>query len=230
MSKQELSAKLSEAIEPAYGAHFTNHLLRLYDLPISNENASTSTTSRTSTSSTSTGSSANASASASSSPESFEAQRVYAEIITDATTLCPTLPLAKSMSRGPKRSAASNPLYMYATSQQPANRSGFCPLEPFQAIDNYCPLYSYHAIDMFSLFLPPYPTAAWADGDRTSAAAADPTTVLPPLPFSANQVLIPIPNAQLQATTVSWCWKNTLNSRLRARSTGGPCSPKTLPY
>jgi carboxylesterase type B len=84
----------------------------------------------------------------------FQAQRTYAEIVTDATVFCPTLPLAWAIDGTP---SSDLPLYLYSTPQVPALESGYCPLAPYQAFD-YCPEYSFHAIDMFMLFLAEYPS------------------------------------------------------------------------
>ena len=72
-------------------------------------------------------------------------QQVLADIVSDATEVCPTMYLASAMARGWKA-----PLFVYTLSHQPA--SPFCELERFQSIPEYCPRYSFHGLDMFALF------------------------------------------------------------------------------
>ena len=69
----------------------------------------------------------------------LDAQRLYSEILTDASVYCPTLFLARAM---------PDP-FVYSTSARPGRP--YAPLAPFQTFD-YEPLYSFHAIDMFMLF------------------------------------------------------------------------------
>jgi len=113
---------------PYYGYGFVSELLTVYNLSV--EDSSTHRFSA----------------------PSWEPQRLYSDIITDATTLCPSLHLASTMSRG-----ASQPVYLVGTSQRMSTAPGFCALEAFNHFQpSYCPKYSFHAVDMFSLFQPFY--------------------------------------------------------------------------
>jgi len=82
----------------------------------------------------------------------WEPQKVYSEIITDATTLCPSRHLAHQIAVG-----RSQPVYLYGASQTMSTPPGFCVLQPFNGFNPpYCPMYSFHAVDMFALFQPYY--------------------------------------------------------------------------
>eukprot|EP00658_Telonema_sp_P-2_P036670 TRINITY_DN26477_c0_g1_i2.p1 TRINITY_DN26477_c0_g1~~TRINITY_DN26477_c0_g1_i2.p1 ORF type:complete len:535 (+),score=51.61 TRINITY_DN26477_c0_g1_i2:158-1762(+) len=82
----------------------------------------------------------------------WEPQQVYSDIITDATTLCPSLHLADAM-----RVGGSQPVYMYGVSQAMNSSTGFCALQAFNHFQPpYCPKYSFHAADMFAVFQPAF--------------------------------------------------------------------------
>ena len=83
---------------------------------------------------------------------SFEPQKVYSEIITDATTLCPSIHFGKAISAG-----SSRRVYIYGASQRMSTPPGFCALRKFNDFDPpYCPEYSFHAVDVFALMSPYY--------------------------------------------------------------------------
>ena len=87
--------------------------------------------------------------------ERWAPQKVYSEIITDATTLCPSIHLATTMAE-----AQTHPVYLYAASKVMSTPPGFCVLQPFNKFEPpYCPQYSFHAVDMFSLFQPEFDAA-----------------------------------------------------------------------
>ena len=98
---------------------------------------------------------------------SFEAQRAYSELITDATTLCPNFLLASAIA-----AAHNSPVFVYALAQTTA--APFCPLEPFNRF-RYCPEYAFHAADEFLWMLPhfgegvPGPAYRWAAEDHRFA-------------------------------------------------------------
>eukprot|EP00747_Dinoflagellata_sp_TGD_P049147 gnl/TRDRNA2_/TRDRNA2_146034_c0_seq1.p1 gnl/TRDRNA2_/TRDRNA2_146034_c0~~gnl/TRDRNA2_/TRDRNA2_146034_c0_seq1.p1 ORF type:complete len:550 (+),score=69.03 gnl/TRDRNA2_/TRDRNA2_146034_c0_seq1:61-1710(+) len=83
----------------------------------------------------------------------FEAQRVYSDIVSDATTVCPNFYLAQTMSRSRRRQSPG--VYAYAAA---GCLSGpFCVLEQFNSFSPpYCPLYAFHASDEFAMIRPAY--------------------------------------------------------------------------
>eukprot|EP00750_Incisomonas_marina_P002670 INCI12547.2.p1 GENE.INCI12547.2~~INCI12547.2.p1 ORF type:complete len:317 (+),score=36.41 INCI12547.2:1031-1981(+) len=82
--------------------------------------------------------------------EPFDPQRLYSDIVTDSTILCPNAYLA---ARWTHSSDDAAPVYFYAARQR--TEQPFCALEPFNAFSPpYCPLYSFHASDMFMWFGP----------------------------------------------------------------------------
>ena len=124
MSIETFSNFVVTKIQPRYGVSFANQVVALY---ITNAAATTRATDK-----------------------DFEPQRIYSEIVTDATILCPNAYLAAKW-----QGASSNSLYLYVTTQRLQNP--FCVLEPFNAFSPpYCPLYSFHAVDMFSWFAPAF--------------------------------------------------------------------------
>lgn len=92
-------------------------------------------------------------------------QQVYAQIVTDATIWCPTLHLANAAVAGDARAT----IYLYQTDQQPGHP--YCPLRPFQAIENYCPKYAFHAVDLFFLFAPHWGAPRCCPGDENVSYA-----------------------------------------------------------
>ena len=70
----------------------------------------------------------------------LDAQRLYSEILADASVFCPTLVLARAM---------PDPA-VYSTSARPGRP--YAPLAPLQIVRGYEPLYAFHAVDMFMLF------------------------------------------------------------------------------
>jgi hypothetical protein len=89
----------------------------------------------------------------------FAPQRIFSEIITDSTTLCPNFYLASRMQK-----AFSSPVYAYASSQRP--QQPFCPLRSFNSFD-YCPAYSFHASDEFLWLLPRFANYSWSESDHS---------------------------------------------------------------
>ena len=84
----------------------------------------------------------------------FEPQRIYSDIVTDATILCPNAYLASRWSH------SHDGVYAYFSRQRLQNP--FCVLEPFNTFKPpYCPLYSFHASDMFMWFGPRYDAATF---------------------------------------------------------------------
>eukprot|EP00929_Paragymnodinium_shiwhaense_P015058 TRINITY_DN123067_c0_g1_i1.p1 TRINITY_DN123067_c0_g1~~TRINITY_DN123067_c0_g1_i1.p1 ORF type:complete len:614 (+),score=47.84 TRINITY_DN123067_c0_g1_i1:71-1912(+) len=84
---------------------------------------------------------------------SFEPQRVYAQILSDVTTVCPNLYLASVIDAQEFRHAV--PTYAYIASRHLDDP--FCVLEPFNKFrPPYCPLYSFHAADEFAMLQPAY--------------------------------------------------------------------------
>ena len=82
--------------------------------------------------------------------EPFDPQRLYSDIVTDATILCPNAYLAARWAHGDEA-----PVYFYSSRQRTENP--FCVLEPFNHFTPpYCPLYSFHASDMFMWLSPQY--------------------------------------------------------------------------
>ena len=120
MSIKTFSNFIISKIRPSYGSRFADQVVAMYVTDGADTN------------------------------ESFDPQRVYAEIVTDATILCPNAYLASKW-----RPASSAALYLYVTTQRLEHP--FCVLEPFNPfIPPYCPLYSFHAVDMFAWFSPLY--------------------------------------------------------------------------
>ncbi|KAK7242701.1 carboxylic ester hydrolase [Aureococcus anophagefferens] len=70
----------------------------------------------------------------------LDAQRLYSEILADASVFCPTLVLARAM---------PDPV-VYSTSARPGRP--YAPLAPLQIVRGYEPRYAFHAVDMFMLF------------------------------------------------------------------------------
>ena len=123
MSVAAFSNFIVSKIQPWYGTSFANKVVDLYI------NATTTNTAT---------------------DQYFDPQRIYSEIVTDATILCPNAYLAAKW-----QSASSNALYFYVTTQRLQNP--FCVLQPFNAFrPPYCPLYSFHAVDMFSWIAPAF--------------------------------------------------------------------------
>eukprot|EP00928_Gymnodinium_smaydae_P061918 TRINITY_DN45889_c0_g1_i1.p1 TRINITY_DN45889_c0_g1~~TRINITY_DN45889_c0_g1_i1.p1 ORF type:complete len:653 (-),score=32.93 TRINITY_DN45889_c0_g1_i1:256-2148(-) len=84
----------------------------------------------------------------------FEPQRVYAEILSDTTTVCPNFYLA-AVADSARRTSAGPPVYAYAASRRLSHP--FCVLQPFNHMHpQYCPLYAFHAVDEFVMLQPSY--------------------------------------------------------------------------
>jgi hypothetical protein len=162
LTRSELGAFVRTKVEPFYGPDFTSALLTLYGLPA---DASTGIDEG--------GGGVKGADAKGSDGVLFEPQRKYAEIIADAATFCPTLPLARAIAasralvagtaaphadeKSTLAASAAPPLYVYSTAQAPSQEGGYCPLSAFNAF-GYCPRFAFHAIDMFLLFQAEYPS------------------------------------------------------------------------
>lgn len=85
----------------------------------------------------------------------FEPQRVYSEIVADATVVCPNFYLAQSWQAGRHASPSSErntPVYAYRASQPLS--APFCVLRDERFSPPYCPSYAFHASDMFAWIRP----------------------------------------------------------------------------
>jgi carboxylesterase type B len=85
--------------------------------------------------------------------EPFNSQRLYSDIVTDSTILCPNAYLASRW----VHTGNETPVYFYSVRQR--TEKPFCVLEPFNSFSPpYCPLYSFHASDMFMWLAPGFDT------------------------------------------------------------------------
>jgi hypothetical protein len=84
-------------------------------------------------------------------PAPWEPQRLFAEILTDATFLCPSLDLGVAMQR-----SFTHPVYNYALSQTLSEPFCVPPFEDMAMSPPYCPRYAFHSLDELFWFQPGY--------------------------------------------------------------------------
>ena len=86
-----------------------------------------------------------------SSARPFEPQRLYSEIVADATVVCPNFYLAAAW-QSARAAGAAAPIFAYRASQRLSKP--FCVLRDREFSPPYCPQYSFHASDMFAWLRP----------------------------------------------------------------------------
>ena len=82
----------------------------------------------------------------------FDAQRVYSEMVADATVVCPNFYLSQSWQAARQQNNTTAGVYAYRASQPLSHP--FCVLRDAHFHPPYCPSYAFHASDMFAWLRP----------------------------------------------------------------------------
>ena len=164
MSRTELASFVASKVQPYYGDDFTRRLLALYGLLQPEGGVDGVDGKKNSSEKSESGSTLEL--------EEFEPQKTYAEIVSDATTFCPTLPLARAIDTAQRKrgkssrrfrpaeddaskppplslssSSSSSPSWNDVTANMSSMLWVYSTAQTPEAPKGYCPLAAYQAFD-----------------------------------------------------------------------------------